>query len=142
MPGTGDWLREWVKDPGAEDNVCTSEFLKSEEDQVLFRPGRWEVGGGKVVPTGELEPDALDGEMIAVPHNAQFTCVLHAWPGMLEGFSSCSSAMVGMGSIDSSPLWIAEMTDLLESQFKEGAKSSRTVGSLYVEKVSTLDRQI
>lgn len=79
-------------------------IFKSDEDQVLLRPGRWESGGGKVELTGELEPDALDGEMMVTPYSAQLTCALCGWPGMLEGFSSCSSAIVGMGSMESSPL--------------------------------------
>ena len=97
-------MREWLKEPGAVDSVCTSEFLKSDEDQVLLRPGRCEFCGGKAVPTGDLEPDALDGDMMAMPHSAQLTCTLCGWPGILEGFSSCSSAIVGMGSMESSPL--------------------------------------
>ena len=59
-----------------EERVCTRELLKIDEDQVLLSVDRREGGDGNVAPTGELEPDALDGEMMAVPHNAQLTCML------------------------------------------------------------------
>jgi hypothetical protein len=41
------------------------------------------------------------------------------------------SVDAGIGSIVSSPPWMAARTERRESQFSEGARSSRTVGSLY-----------
>jgi len=49
-----------------------------------------------------------------------------------EDVDSCNSALDDIGSILSWPLCIADKTDRLESQFSEGARSKRTVGSLKV----------
>lgn len=64
---------------------------------------------------------------IAVPQRAhEMETAVFVWEW---GYSSCTSDENGTGSIMSIPVWIAARTDRRDSQFNEGARSSRTVGS-------------
>lgn len=65
---------------------------------------------------------------IAVPQRAhEMETGVFVWEW---GYSSCTSDENGTGSTMSIPVWIAVRTFRRESQFNEGARSSRTVGSL------------
>lgn len=108
--------------------------LKKEDDQVLefvipdacLERDRFEKGSegdGVVVFVGNIE----------VPHRA------HDGPLFAPGMIDCRDVVDSsrrlldcMGSMLRCPLHIAERTDRLESQFKDGAESKRTVGSLRV----------
>jgi hypothetical protein len=70
---------------------------------------------------------------MAVPQRAHETLVLLLFvPGIDdEAEGSCRRIAAETGSMSSCPLCIAERTVRRESQFKDGARSSRTVGSLY-----------
>jgi hypothetical protein len=73
---------------------------------------------------------------MAVPHRAHEMLVLLLFvPGIdgvgYEAEGSCRRVPADTGSMFSCPLCMAERTDRRESQFKDGARSRRTVGSLY-----------
>lgn len=57
-------------------------------------------------------------------------------PGIEGGESSSRRVDVDMGSTVSWPLWIAAKTERRVSQFNDGARSRRTVGSLRRLKIS------
>ena len=79
-----------------------------------------------------------------VPHKAQqILVILVLIPGIMgaelvydDEVNSAIRVLSDTGSMTTWPLWMAERTDRRESQLSDGARSSRTVGSLGGDLVS------
>lgn len=100
------------------------------DHELAFRPrfvrdgGRvcvWEVSGSKIVAPQRAQ-DILAFELLTLEIMGEER------DDVLD--DSCRRLIKDIGSIVSCPAWIAESTERRESQLREGARSSRTVGSL------------
>lgn len=81
----------------------------------------WEVSASKMVAPQRAQ-DILTFELLALE-------IMGEERDEVLG-DSCRRLVKDMGSMISWPAWIAESTERRESQLREGARSSRTVGSL------------